>query len=52
MWVTQEDIAEDFGIRELDEFLAISYARGTLVEEIRNNPLRGSSKIIDVKLTN
>lgn len=55
MWVTQEDIDEDASDcmfeaphQELDEDLAISYAKGTLIEELRNNPNRGSAEIISI----
>lgn len=55
MWVTQDDIDEDMqdGIfvapyQELNESLAISYAKGTLIEEMRNNPDRGSAEIISI----
>lgn len=55
MWVTQDDIDDDTqdGIfvapyQELDESLAISYAKGTLIEEMRNNPNRGSADIISI----
>lgn len=34
--------------QELDEQLAINYAKGTLIEEMRNNPNRGSSEIISI----
>lgn len=34
--------------QELDEELAISYAKGTLIEELRNNPNRGSAEIISI----
>lgn len=33
---------------ELDEQVAINYAKGTLIEEMRNNPNRGSAKIIAI----
>lgn len=55
MWVTQDDINEDVAggmiaapSRELDEQVAIDYAKGTLIEEMRNNPNRGSAKIIAI----
>lgn len=55
MWVTQEMIDEDVsdGIfhapdREIDEHAAIEYAKGTLIEEMRNNPNRGSAEIISI----
>jgi len=57
MWVYPEDIEADLndetdyipvGNRELDEFTAIQYVKGTLVEELRNNPNRGSAEIISI----
>lgn len=55
MWVTQEDIDADVcdgmfcaSAMELDEQVAINYAKGTLIEELRNNPNRGSAKIIAI----
>ena len=55
MWVTQEDIDADARdgmlhapIREIDEHSAIEYAKGTLIEEMRNNPTRGSADIISI----
>lgn len=55
MWVTQDDIDEDTSSgmfcapnREIDEQVAIDYAKGTLIEEMRNNPNRGSAKIIAI----
>lgn len=55
MWVTQDDIDEDMSDgmfsaspMELDEQVAINYAKGTLIEEMRNNPNRGSAKIIAI----
>ncbi len=55
MWVTQDDIEADaqngwlpMGSRQLDEELAINYCNGTLIEELRNNPNRGSAEIISI----
>lgn len=55
MWVTQDDIDEDTSDGmfsapnlEIDEQVAIDYAKGTLIEEMRNNPNRGSAKIIAI----
>lgn len=56
MWVTQDDIDEDCNdgswlsadAPELDEELAISFAKGTLIEELQNNPNRGSADIISI----
>lgn len=55
MWVSQEDLDADArdGMfrdtpREIDEHSAIDYAKGTLIEEMRNNPNRGSADIISI----
>lgn len=55
MWVTQEDIDADIsdGMFEaspmqLDEHVAINYVKGMLIEELRNNPNRGSAEIISI----
>lgn len=55
MWVSQEDIDADLSNgmfraspREIDESVAINYAKGTLIEEMRNNPNRGSAEIISI----
>ena len=34
--------------QEFDESAAINYAKGTLIEEIRNNPNRGTAKIMAI----
>jgi len=57
MWVYPEDIEADLndetdyiptGNLELDEFIAIQYVKGTLIEELKNNPNRGSAEIISI----
>lgn len=56
MWVTQESIDDDclnngmFAINppKIDEDAAIQYAKGTLIEEIKNNPNRGFAEIISI----
>ena len=55
MWVTQDNIDEDAAdgmiaahSREIDEQVAIDYAKGTLIEEMRNNPNRGSAEILSI----
>lgn len=55
MWVTQEDIDADVSSgrfhapnREIDEHVAIEFAKGTLIEEMCNNPNRGSAEIISI----
>lgn len=55
MWVTQEDIDVDVNDgmfraphREIDESVAIEYAKGALIEEMRNNPNRDSAEIISI----
>jgi hypothetical protein len=53
MWVTQDDIDEDCQLGlfacdspKLDEDVAINYCKGTLIEELKNNPLRGYAKVL------
>ena len=49
MWVTEDDFREDDVLwQEFDETAAINYAKGTLIEEIRNNPNRGTAKIMAI----
>ena len=55
MWVTQEDIDEDISDgmfraspMEINESVAISYAKGKLIEELHNNPNRGYAEIISI----
>ena len=49
MWVTEEDFKEDDVLgQEFDDAAAINYAKGTLIEEIRNNPNRGTAKIMAI----
>ena len=49
MWVTEDDFREDDVLgQEFDEDAAINYAKGTLIEEIRNNPKRGTAKIMAI----
>ncbi|MBO5058004.1 MAG: hypothetical protein J6C05_08895 [Prevotella sp.] len=56
MWVTQDDIDADINdgswlssdVPELDENVAINFVKGTLIEEMRNNPNRGSADIISI----
>lgn len=55
MWVTQDDIEEDchsglfqINVPELDESVAINFCKGTLIEELQNNPNRGSAKILAI----
>lgn len=49
MWVTEDDFREDDVLgQEFDEGAAINYAKGTLIEEIRNNPNRGTAKIMAI----
>lgn len=55
MWVTQDDINEDCGLGlittsapELDESVAISFCKGTLIQDLENNPNRGSAKILAI----
>lgn len=56
MWVSQEDIDADCNdsgwipadSQELNEEVAISFAKGTLIEELRNNPNRGFADIMSI----
>ena len=49
MWVTEDNFREDDVLgQEFDEYAAINYAKGTLIEEIRNNPNRGTAKIMAI----
>ena len=55
MWVTQDDIEEDcrsglfqVNVPDLDEEVAINFCKGTLIEELQNNPNRGSAKILAI----
>lgn len=55
MWVTQVDIEEDClsgrfqtSVPELDEGVAINFCKGTLINELQDNPNRGSAKILAI----
>lgn len=55
MWVTQDDIEEDcllgrfpISAPQLDENVAIDLCKGALIEEMQNNPNRGSAKILAI----
>ena len=49
MWATEDDFREDDVLgQEFDESAAINYDKGTLIEEIRNNPNRGTAKIMAI----
>ena len=43
---TEDEWRQDGGFGELDDFLAIQYAKGCLVEDLANDPNRGSAKIL------
>lgn len=43
---TEEDWKEEGGIGELTDFNAVQFAKGYLIEDLRNNPNRGYAKII------
>lgn len=43
---TEEDWKGDGGFGELTDFMAKKYAKGCLMEDLRNNPNRGYVKII------
>lgn len=49
MVVTEEMLREEGFEAELDEFWAGRHAVGTLIEELRNNPNRGSVKVERIK---
>lgn len=47
MTVTEDEFNRDNSIGiEFNERNAIMYAKGVLIEELRNNPNRGTSKVI------
>ena len=55
MWVTQDDIEADclsglihIDVPELNESVAINFCKGTLIEELQNNPNRGSARILAI----
>ena len=55
MWVTQADIDEDcnsglhqIDAPEIDENVAINFCKGTLINELQDNPNRGSAKILAI----
>ena len=43
--ITEEMWVDEDGIGELDEFQAAQFAKGMLIEELRNDPNRGSVKV-------
>ena len=49
MWVLENEFkAESYGTgQEFNEFNAINFTKGTLIEELYNDPNRGSAKILD-----
>ena len=52
MVVTEEMWREDAPVEarvEFDEFGAAQFAKGQLIEDIRNNPNRGSVKVTRIK---
>ena len=46
MVVTEEDWRDEGGIGPFDESAAVNYCKGTLIEEITNDPNRGSVKFV------
>ena len=42
---TEEDLKKG-GFGEITDFMAIQFAKGCLIEDLRNNPNRGYAKII------
>ncbi len=49
MVVSEIDWLEEGGAGEFDEFQAAQFAKGQLIEDIRNNPNRGSVKVTRIK---
>lgn len=49
MVVSEADWSEEGGIGVFDEFQATQFAKATLIEELRNNPNRGSVKVTQIK---
>lgn len=49
MVVSEADWNEEVGIGVFDEFQAAQFAKATLVEELINNPNRGSVKVTQIK---
>lgn len=51
MWVYEDEFYEDAGniALEFNEQNAIMFVKGQLIEELTNNPNRGSSKILGCK---
>lgn len=49
MWVLEDEFrAESYGTgQEFNEWNAINFTKGTLIEELHNNPNRGSAKILE-----
>lgn len=46
MLVTEDEYKNEGGIGEFDEFAASQYVKGCLIEDLTNDPNRGSVKII------
>ena len=44
--LTEEEWREEGGFGELTDFMATQFAKGRLIEDLRNNPNRGYVKII------
>ena len=49
MWVYEDEFYEDAGSVALDfnEHNAVMFAKGQMIQEMKNNPNRGSSKILE-----
>lgn len=49
MWVLEDDFKKDAGdlVLEFNEHNAIMYAKGQMIQEMQDNPNRGSSKILE-----
>ena len=44
--VTEEEWRKEGGIGEFNEFAASQYVKGMLIEELRNNPNRGTVQLL------
>lgn len=49
MVVSEVDWLDDGGVGEFDEFQAAQFAKGQLIEDLVNNPNRGSVKVERIK---
>ena len=47
--VTEKDWVEDEGRGEFNKEAAVTYAKGCLIEDLLNNPNRGTWKVEEIK---